>query len=108
MRGTKQIAKWMTGAALFGALALAVPQQARAQVSFGIAVGAYPAYGYAQPYFHNEYERQRWFEHEQRERWEAERAAEFRREQWERDRYRDREWHDRDGYRGNNWHGERY
>ncbi len=95
MRGTKQIAKWMTGAALLGALAAAVPHQAQAQVGFGVTVGAYPAYGYAQPYFYNEYERQRWFEHEQRERWERERAAEFRREQWQREHWHDQYRHDR-------------
>ncbi len=93
MRGTKQIAKWMTGAALLGALAAADPHQAQAQVSFGVTVGAYPAYGYAQPYFHNDYERQRWFE--QRQRWEAERAAEFRREQWQREHRHDHYWQDR-------------
>ncbi len=106
MRGTKQMAKWMTGAAFLGALALAVPHQAQAQVSFGIAVGGYPGpvYGYAQPYVnpyaYGQYRQQRWYEHEQRERWERERAEEFRREQWQAERYREHEWHEHDGYHG--------
>ena len=109
MRSTKRFATWMTGAVLTGALALAVPLQAHAQVSFSVGVGAYPAYGYAQPYAvpygYDPYQNQRW---EQRERWEAERAQEFQREQWQREHYEhseNRGWHG-DHDRGDDWHGD--
>lgn len=53
MKITRTIAKWMTGAALAGALMFAAPKKADAQVSFGISVGR-PAYGYGyapRPYY---------------------------------------------------------
>ncbi len=111
MRSTQKLTKWMTGAALLGALALAVPQQAHAQVSWGIGVGTYPApvYGYTQPYVdpyaYQQYQQQRWYDHERRERWERERAEEFRREQWQAERYRDHEWreHEEHEHRDRGW-----
>ena len=112
MRNGKTVVKWMTGAALAGAFVLAAPHKAEAQVQFGVSVGSYgapvyaaPAYGYADPYA---YQQQRWIDHEQRERWEAERAAEWRHEQWQREHawHEDRGWHgDRGGY---GFHGDRY
>ncbi len=58
MKMTKAITKWMTGAALAGALLLAAPHKAEAQhVSFGVSVGAPVVYGggyygprYVRPY----------------------------------------------------------
>ncbi len=115
MRNAKGIAKWMTGAALAGALLFGAPHKAEAQVQFGVSVGTYgapvyaaPAYGYANPYAYNDYRRQRWIEHEQREQWEAERAAQWQHEQWEREHFYD---HDHDhGWHGDHdhWHGDRY
>ncbi len=104
MRSTKTITKWMTGAALAGALLFAAPHKAEAQVTFAVGVGAYPApvYGYNDPYAYDAYRRQRWIEHERREQWEAERAAEWRHEQWERQRAYERGW-DRDR---DHWHGD--
>ena len=46
---TKTMTKWMTGAALAGALMFAAPKKADAQVSFGISVG-HPYYGYGYGY----------------------------------------------------------
>ena len=92
MKITKTITKWMTGAALAGALLFAAPHKADAQVSFGIRVGRpyyggyygyrpyyggyyarpYPVYGpgyYAPPYgYYSPYYRHEWREHEWRER----------------------------------------
>ena len=110
MYSTQAIARWMTGAGLAGALLFAAPHKAQAQVTFGIGVGAYgaPAYGYANPYDYQDYRRQRWIEHEQREQWEAARAAEWRHEQWQREHEYDRGWdRDRDR-RDHDWHGDRY
>jgi hypothetical protein len=46
MKMLKTITKWMTGAALAGALLFAAPQKAEAQrVGFGISIGTGPAYG---------------------------------------------------------------
>ncbi len=88
MRTIKANMKWMAGATLAGALLLATPHQAQAQVSFGIGVSSYgaPSHGYGDPYAYREVQRQRWIAHEQREQWEAARAAEWRHEQWERQR----------------------
>ena len=50
MKITRTFTKWMTGAALAGALMFAAPEKADAQVSFGISVG-HPYYGYGyRPY----------------------------------------------------------
>ncbi|GAA3756668.1 hypothetical protein [Terriglobus aquaticus] len=49
MKITRTITKWMTGAALAGALLFAAPKKAEAQVSFGISVGR-PVYGYGYGY----------------------------------------------------------
>ena len=56
MKLTTTLTKWITGAALAGALLFAAPKKAEAQVSFGISVGhpGYygPAYGYGyRPYY---------------------------------------------------------
>ncbi len=94
--------KWVLGVAAAGALFLAAPAKSQAQVSLGVEVGNYPppAYGYYEApaqYPYDSYQRQRWIEHEQRERWEAERAAHWRHEQWERERRYDHDgWRDRD------------
>jgi hypothetical protein len=46
MKMLKTITKWMTGAALAGALLFAAPQKAEAQrVGFGISIGTGPAFG---------------------------------------------------------------
>ncbi len=97
MRSTKAIAKWFTGAALAGALLFAAPHKVEAQVTFGVAVGAYPAPGFGcnDPVAYDAYARRRWIEHEQHEQWEAARAAEWRHEQWQREHDDDRHW-DRD------------
>ncbi len=53
MSMTKTITKWMTGAALAGALLFTAPHKAEAQsrFSFGVSVGS-PYYGgYYQPYY---------------------------------------------------------
>ncbi len=102
MRNSQTITKWLMGAALASAFALAVPHNAQAQVSFGIQAGGYApqAYGYYGPDRYDNYQRHEYWEHEQRERLEAERAAEWRREQWEHARWHDHDgWRDRDGYR---------
>jgi hypothetical protein len=105
MRSTKAITKWMMGAALAGAFLFAAPDKAQAQVSFGVGFGSYaaPAYGYQDSYpydVQDEWQRQGYIEHEQHERWEAERAAQWRHEQWEQQRFYDRDSHrDRDNYR---------
>ena len=44
MKITNTLTKWITGAALAGALLFAAPKKADAQVSFGISVG-HPYYG---------------------------------------------------------------
>jgi hypothetical protein len=49
MKITKTLTKWITGAALAGALLFAAPKKADAQVSFGISVGR-PVYGYGYGY----------------------------------------------------------
>lgn len=49
MKLTNTLTKWITGAALAGALLVAAPKKADAQVSFGISVGR-PAYGYGYGY----------------------------------------------------------
>lgn len=49
MQINKTITKWITGAALAGALLFATPKKADAQVSFGISVG-HPYYGYGYGY----------------------------------------------------------
>lgn len=49
MKITKTLTKWITGAALAGALLFAAPKKADAQVSFGISVG-HPYYGYGYGY----------------------------------------------------------
>ena len=57
MKITKTITKWMTGAALAGALLFAAPHKAEAQshFSFGVSVG-HPYYGgYSQPYYSGYY-----------------------------------------------------
>ena len=57
MKITGTLTKWMTGAALAGALLFAAPKKADAQVSFGISVG-HPAYGYGygyRPYYSGYY-----------------------------------------------------
>ena len=110
MRNQKGIAKWMTGAALAGALLFGAQGKAEAQAAWGVSVGTYgapvyapPAYGYGDPYAYDAYRHQRWIEHEQREQWEAERAAQWRHEQWEREHFydRDRGWH---GDHDHDWH----
>lgn len=92
MRINGRFAKWGAGAAVLGALALASPRQAGAQVRFGLEVGAYPApvYAPAYPYGCDRFARERWLE---RQRWEAERAREIRHEQWLREHWRDRGWY---------------
>jgi hypothetical protein len=89
-------ARWIAGLAFAGALALAAPNQAQAQVAFGVQVGGYqgyaaPAYGYgyANPYAVQGWERRRAYD--EHARWEAERAAQWQREHWDlerRDRFR--------------------
>ncbi len=102
MTNSKTIAKWLTGAAVAGALLLATPHKAQAQVSFGVAVNGYPPpngyYAPAVPYY---WQRQAYIDHEQEERIEAARAAQWRHEQWEREHfYNDRDgWRDRDDRR---------
>ena len=56
MKITGTLTKWMTGAALAGALMFAAPKKADAQVSFGISVG-HPAYGYGYGYGYRPYYR---------------------------------------------------
>lgn len=91
MRTIKANMKWIAGATLAGALLLAAPHQAQAQVSFGVGVSNYgaPAYGggYGNAYGYREAARQQWMARERHEEWEAARAAEWRREQWEQQRF---------------------
>ena len=83
--------RWIGSAAFAAVLLLSAPHAAQAQVSFGIGVSRYsaPAYGpgYGESYGYRESEREHWIARERREQWEAAQAAEWRHEQWERQRF---------------------
>lgn len=97
--GARRMAGAMAGVAIAGALLLAAPQTAHAQVQFGVQVGGYsgyvaPAYGYgySDPYAVQQWQQRRAYE--EHEQWEAARAAEWQREHWGHDR-----WDRRDNFR---------
>ena len=90
-----------------GAVALAAPQKAQAQVSFGVQVGYPPVYTYAPGYYAyppDDYARREYYERLRRER---EREAWERHEAWERQQayyryaygYRDHDRRDHDDHR---------
>jgi hypothetical protein len=99
--------RWIAGVAVAGAFLLAASPRAQAQVAFGIQAGLSPTYatstygyGYSAPYAYSAWQRQQYWQQEQRDRWQAEHAEQWRHEQWERQQYRgDRDHWDHDGYR---------
>lgn len=102
----RKAAGWFAGAALAGLFCLVAPQQARAQVTFGVQVGSYPAYaapayaygngyGYAAPYAYPDWQQQQYLQQQQ---W---RAEHWQHERWE----HEHAWGgDRDDYRGHDGH----
>ena len=90
------VAKAMAVGMVAGAFALATPQKAEAQVSFGVQVGYPPVYAYGPGYYaRRDYDRLR-YEEECRRAEFARREAWERHEAWERERDRRFDHHDRD------------
>lgn len=90
MRITNTIAKLVTGAALAAALLVITPSKAQAQVGFQVGIGTYGApvyntYGPVVPYggWHHDH----WDGYNRGYDWQAQRAAEWRHQEWERSHF---------------------